>query len=57
MTRSVNAKLEGAIKLRDLSDSWKLDAELLLADAMSSNRASLLARPEHELTHALFSRP
>ena len=50
MTSSVNTKLEGAIKLRDSSSSWKLDAELLLANAMNSNRANLLARPEQELT-------
>jgi len=50
VTSSVNTKLEGAIKLRDSSSSWKLDAELLLANAMNSNRANLLARPEQELT-------
>ena len=59
MTSSVNTKIEGAIKLRDSSDSWKLDAELLLANVMNSNRANLLARPEQELTseqEALFEK-
>jgi len=50
MSQSVNDMLERARVLREFSDSWKLDGELLLAEAMGCNRATLLARPEQTLT-------
>ncbi len=50
MTVTVKQALEQTRDLLEISDTWRLDGELLLAASTGSSRVSLLARPEQELT-------
>ncbi|MBL4820265.1 MAG: peptide chain release factor N(5)-glutamine methyltransferase [Gammaproteobacteria bacterium] len=50
MGYSVADMVTGAAVLSEVSESWRLDAQLLLAAAMQCSRESLLARPGQPLT-------
>ncbi|PCJ26223.1 MAG: protein-(glutamine-N5) methyltransferase, release factor-specific [SAR86 cluster bacterium] len=52
---TIKQALEEARQMPTTSDSWKLDAELLLADAIQSSRETLYTWPERELTEQSLS--
>lgn len=50
MPVSIASALAGAQQLAAVSDSWRLDAELLLADVLGKRREYLVSHGEQELT-------
>lgn len=55
MKTTVTQCLERAPQLQRVSDSWRLDTELLLARALHCSRTRLRSRPEQELTAAALA--
>ncbi|MCH8265695.1 MAG: protein-(glutamine-N5) methyltransferase, release factor-specific, partial [Proteobacteria bacterium] len=50
MVITIKKALSQAQRLRVVSDSWRLDSEILLAHALHSNRETLFAWPAQELS-------
>lgn len=53
---TIKQALEQADSLRQISESWQLDAELFLADALEQAREHLFTWPEQELTQSQFEK-
>ena len=53
---TIKQALAQAKTLQQVSDSWKLDAELLLADCIEKSREYLFTWPDQELTQPQFER-
>ena len=50
MVITIKQALSQAQRLRAVSESWRLESEILLADALKSNREALFAWPAQELS-------
>jgi len=53
---TIKQALAQASTLQEISDSWKLDAELLLADSINQSREYLFTWPSQELTQSQFKK-
>ena len=53
---TIKQALMQANTLQQVSESWKLDAELLLAEAIGQSREYLFTWPNKELTQSQFEK-
>ena len=53
---TIKQALKQANTLQQVSESWKLDAELLLAEAIGQSREYLFTWPNKELTQSQFEK-
>jgi release factor glutamine methyltransferase len=53
---TIKQALKQANTLQQVSESWKLDAELLLAEAIEQSREYLFTWPDQELTQSQLTK-
>lgn len=56
MSATIARTLAGAIALQEISESWRLDAELMLAEAIGRRREWLLAHSDESLEVSVLAR-